>query len=140
MTPSSFFTGVTGYVGGAFFDQWFNKGNVRNDFSISALARSADVAENSIRPLGVEYVIGSLDDSHLLIRECANADIKLSTLAIEQPHRILDLEILSPSLVGRVDTYVVAPPMIRGYGTGPVNQSTIRISLLVKASLKTGRR
>ncbi|KAF9279333.1 hypothetical protein BGZ74_002876 [Mortierella antarctica] len=193
-----FFTGITGYVGGAFFDQWLNKGNVRNDFSTRALVRSADVAENSIRPWGVEYVIGSLDDSHLLIRECANADIvldfatlgpftsvkailkglsehrqpsgsarpilihtsgtgvlcdsafgyyasehiyydsdvqKLSTLAIEQSRRIMDLEILSPSLVGRVDTYVVAPPMIRGYGTGPVNQNTIRIPMLVKASL-----
>ncbi|KAF9317717.1 hypothetical protein BG003_000396 [Podila horticola] len=197
-----FFTGITGYVGGTFLDQWFNKGNVRNDFSIRALVRSADVAEKSILPLGVEPVIGSLDDSDLLIRECANADIvldfansdhlpsvkailrglseprqqggrarpilihtsgtgvlidsafgyyasediyydndvqQLSTLAIEQPHRIMDLEMLSPSLMGRVDTYVVAPPMIYGYGTGPVNQNTIQVPMLVKASLKNGQ-
>ncbi|KAG0033016.1 hypothetical protein BGZ81_009573 [Podila clonocystis] len=203
MTPLKvFITGITGYVGGAFFDQWFSKGNVRNDFSIRALVRSAEVAENSIRPLGVEPVIGSLDDSDLLIRECANADIvldfadsdhlpsvkailkglseprqkggrarpilihtsgtgvltdsafgyyasediyydndvqKLSTLGIEQLHRVMDLEMLSPSLVGRVDIYIVAPPMIYGYGTGPVNKNTIQIPRLVKASLKTGQ-
>ncbi|KAG0031383.1 hypothetical protein BGZ82_006992 [Podila clonocystis] len=197
-----FITGITGYVRGAFFDQWVSKGNVRNNFSIRALVRSADVAENNILPLGVEPVIGSLDDSDLLIRECANADIvldfckfrpssfcqshpqgpqrapstrrtcppnldppsgtgvlrdstfgyyasediyydnnvqQLSTLAIEQLHRVMDLEMLSPFLVGRVDIYIVAPPTIYGYGTGPVNQNTIQIPMLVKASLKNGQ-
>ncbi|KAF9941478.1 hypothetical protein BGZ65_003148 [Modicella reniformis] len=43
----------------------------------------------------------------------------LNSLAPEQLHRNVDLEIISPSLIGKVDTYVVAPPTIWGFGIGP---------------------
>ncbi|KAF9388798.1 hypothetical protein CPC16_006240 [Podila verticillata] len=203
MAPIKVFaTGITGYLGGTFFDLWLNKTDTLNDFSIRALVRSAVKAEQDIRPLGVEPVIGSLDDTDLLTREASDADVvldfadadhlpaakailkglcerrkkggrsrpilihtsgtgvltdsaygayasediyydndvdQLSTLAIEQPHRNVDLEILSPSLVGCVDTYIVAPPMIFGCGTGPGNRNSIQIPLQVKASLRNGQ-
>ncbi|KAF9303936.1 hypothetical protein BGZ74_002774, partial [Mortierella antarctica] len=197
-----FVTGITGYIGGTFVNLWLNKENTLSDFSIRALVRSAAKAEQDIRPLGVEPVIGSLDDTDLLTREAADADVvlhfadadhlpaakailkglserrkqggrarpilihtsgtgvltdsaygyyasediyydndvqQLSTLAIEQPHRTIDLEIMSPSLVGRVDTYIVAPPTIFGCGTGPGNQNSIQIPLLVRSSLRNGQ-
>ncbi|KAG0342980.1 hypothetical protein BG000_010873 [Podila horticola] len=197
-----FVTGITGYVGGTFINLWLNKQNTHSDFSVRALVRSAAKAEQDIRPLGVEPVIGSLDDTDLLTREAADADVvldfadsdhlpaakailkglseprkkggrarpilihtsgtgvladsaygsyisediyydndveQLSTLAVEQPHRTIDLEILSPSLIGLVDTYIVAPPMIFGFGTGPGNQISIQIPLQVRSSLKNGQ-
>lgn len=197
-----FITGITGYIGGTFIDLWLKKDTAK-DFSYRALVRSASVAEKSIRPLGVEPVVGSLDDTDLLTREAADADVvlhfadadhltaakailkglseprkqgaartrpilihtsgtgvltdsaygyhatediyydndvkQLSTLAVTQLHRTIDLEILSPSLVGHVDTYIVAPPMIFGYGTGPVNQNSIQIPLQVRGSLRYGQ-
>lgn len=203
MAPIKVFaTGITGFVGGTFINLWLNKENTRNDFSVRALVRSAAKAEQDIRPLGIEPVIGSLDDTELLTREAADADVvfnfadadhlpaakailkglcerrkkggrsrpilihtsgtgvvadsaygayasediyydndvdQLSTIAIEQPHRIVDLEILSPSLVGYVDTYIVAPPMIFGCGTGPGNRTSIQIPLHVRSSLRKGQ-
>ncbi|KAG0340646.1 hypothetical protein BG004_006332 [Podila humilis] len=198
-----FVTGTTGYIGGTFMDLWLNKSNTIKDFSIRALVRSAEKAEQLIRPLGIEPVIGSLNDLDLLSREAQSADVvlnfadadnlpavkailhglnqprlndaarkrpilihtsgtgvltdnaygayvsediyydndvrQLSTLAIEQPHRTIDLEIISSSLVGIVDTYIVAPPMIFGFGTGPGNRNSIQIPLIIRASLDNGR-
>ncbi|KAG0258990.1 hypothetical protein BG011_002885 [Mortierella polycephala] len=61
---------------------------------------------------------------------------QLSTLGPDQPHRIVDLEIISPSLINVVDTYIVAPPTIWGFGTGPGNHNSIQIPHMVRASLK----
>ncbi|KAG0337780.1 hypothetical protein BG004_007499 [Podila humilis] len=199
-----FVTGVTGYVGGSFVEFWLRSPSTLNKYSIRALVRSPTVAENDIRPLGIEPVIGSLDDYKLLIRETVAADIVLhfadsdhlpgikaileglteprhpgthsrtrpilihtsgtgllsddaygskasdviyhdtdikllASLAPEQLHRLIDLEILSPSLVGKVDAYIVAPPMIYGKGTGPGNQVTAQIPQQVRASIKCGQ-
>ncbi|KAF9216910.1 hypothetical protein BGZ59_007419 [Podila verticillata] len=201
-TPTKvFITGITGYIGGTFIDLWLKNDDAKN-FSYRALVRSASVAEKSIRPLGVEPVVGSLDDTDLLTRESADADVvlhfadadhlpaakailkglseprkqgaartrpilihtsgtgvltdsvygyhaneeiyydnnvkQLSTLPDTQIHRLIDLEILSPSLVGHVDTYIVAPPTIIGYGTGPVNQNSVQIPFQVRSSLRHG--
>ncbi|KAF9317718.1 hypothetical protein BG003_000397 [Podila horticola] len=205
MSPSPlkvFITGITGYVGGTFIDLWLKKDSTK-DFSIRALVRSASVAEKSISPLGIEPVIGSLDDLEIITRESADADIvlnfadadhlpaakailkglseprkqgaartrpilihtsgtgvladpaygyhatediyyddnvkQLSALAVTQPHRTIDLEILSPSLIGIVDTYIVAPPMIFGFGTGPGNKNSIQVPMQVRSSLRHGQ-
>ncbi|KAF9184462.1 hypothetical protein BGZ51_003322 [Haplosporangium sp. Z 767] len=61
---------------------------------------------------------------------------QLSTLGPKQPHRNVDLEVISPSLVNVVDTYIVAPPTIWGFGTGPGNHNSIQIPQQIRASLK----
>ncbi|KAF9427806.1 hypothetical protein BGZ94_004097 [Podila epigama] len=204
MAPTKVFvTGITGFVGGTFTNFWLKKGNTHRDFTIRALVRNSAKAEKDIRPLGIEPVIGSLDDSHILTQEAADADVvlhfadadhlpaikailkgltaprkegaarkrpilihtsgtgvlsdnsygnytsetvyydndvaHLATLGIGQPHRTIDLEILSPSLQGKVDAYIVAPPMIFGTGTGPGNVNSIQIPLQIKYSLRNGQ-
>ncbi|KAG0340643.1 hypothetical protein BG004_006340 [Podila humilis] len=194
-----FVTGITGYVGGTFLNLWLADPSTLKNYSIRALVRSATKAEQDIRPLGVEPVIGSLDDLDLITHESAAADVvlnfadadhlpsikaileglseprtspararpilihtsgtgvicdsaygayaskdiyhdnnitQLGALAVTQPHRRIDLEVLSPSLVGHVDTYIVAPPMIFGFGTGPGNQTSIQIPMQVRHSLR----
>ncbi|KAF9359059.1 K(+)/H(+) antiporter [Mortierella sp. AD094] len=42
----------------------------------------------------------------------------IATIPPTAPNRDLDLEVVSPSLVGHVDTYIVSPPTIWGYDTG----------------------
>ncbi|GJJ74897.1 hypothetical protein EMPS_07255 [Entomortierella parvispora] len=64
---------------------------------------------------------------------------QLSTLAPSQPHRNVDLVLVDPKLKGVVDTYVVAPPTIWGFGTGPGNHNSIQIPLMVSTSLKHQR-
>ncbi|KAF9107820.1 hypothetical protein BGX29_004659 [Mortierella sp. GBA35] len=64
---------------------------------------------------------------------------QLNTLDISQPHRIVDVEIINPALVGVVDTYIVAPPTIWGFGTGRGNNNSIQIPLLIATSLKHGQ-
>ncbi|KAF9081361.1 hypothetical protein BGX23_000968 [Mortierella sp. AD031] len=64
---------------------------------------------------------------------------QLNTLEISQPHRIVDVEIINPALVGVVDTYIVAPPTIWGFGTGRGNTNSIQIPLQIATSLKHGQ-
>ncbi|KAF9439168.1 hypothetical protein BGZ76_010067 [Entomortierella beljakovae] len=203
-----FIAGVTGYVGSTILDLLLNKERttaldtpgIPPRFTFRALVRSPEKAEKDIRPLGVEPIIGSLDDLDILEREAQNADVVLSvadadhlpsikailkglkhtprpadgrkrpilihtsgtailfddafgafssttiyhdndtaTLAsipVTQYHRDVDLEVMSPSLVGHVDTYIVAPPTIWGYGTGAGNHNSIQIPLQVSNSLR----
>ncbi|KAG0024534.1 hypothetical protein BGZ80_001726 [Entomortierella chlamydospora] len=201
MAPTQvFITGITGYIGSTTLDLLLNKETTASRYKFRALVRSPEKAEKDIRPLGVEPVIGSLDDAELLTREASNADVVLSfadadhlasvqailkglqhrprpangrkrpilihtsgtgvlldtvhgsvagetiyhdndlalllTLGPKQPHRNVDLEIISPSLIGHVDTYIVAPPTIWGFGTGPGNHNSIQIPRHIAASLK----
>ncbi|KAF8981978.1 hypothetical protein BGZ46_001985 [Entomortierella lignicola] len=195
-----FIAGVTGYIGSTAIDLLLSKENTASRFTFRALVRSPEKAEKDIRPLGIEPVIGSLDDSELLTREASNADVVfnfadadhlpatqailkglqhrprpadgrkrpilihtsgtgvlldgafgsfasetiyhdndlalLSTLGPKQPHRNVDLEIISPKLVGVVDTYIVLPPTIWGFGTGPGNHNSIQVPKMVANSLK----
>ncbi|KAF8941634.1 hypothetical protein EDD21DRAFT_387022 [Dissophora ornata] len=64
---------------------------------------------------------------------------QLNTLAPTQYHRDVDLEIISPELVGKIDTYIVAPPTIWGTGTGTGNHNSIQIPHHVEYSLKHGQ-
>ncbi|KAF9116662.1 hypothetical protein BGX27_000581 [Mortierella sp. AM989] len=195
-----FITGVTGYVGSTTIDLLLRKETTASRYTFRALVRSPEKAERDVRPLGIEPVLGSLDDVELLTREASNADVVLSmadadhlasiqailkglqhrprpadgrkrpilihtsgtgvllddafgnvsgttiyhdndlallsALGPQQPHRVVDLEIISPKLVGHVDTYIVAPPTIWGFGTGPGNHNSIQIPRHVATSLK----
>ena len=72
-----FITGATGYIGGSFLELMISRGYLQ-DFIISALVRREQDAE-MMRKIGVEPVVGSLDDSALLRRESARADIVFNT-------------------------------------------------------------
>ena len=61
---------------------------------------------------------------------------QLSALPPTQIHRGVDLELLDPKLKGVVDTYIVAPPTIWGFGTGPGNHNSIQIPVMVATALK----
>ncbi|KAI8357731.1 hypothetical protein B0O80DRAFT_445697 [Mortierella sp. GBAus27b] len=65
-----------------------------------------------------------------------NDTAHLNSLPPTQIHRNVDLEIISPDLVGKVDTYIVAPPTIWGYGNGYGNQNSIQIPHYVRHSLR----
>lgn len=64
---------------------------------------------------------------------------QLNTLEISQLHRVVDVEIINPALVGVVDTYIVAPPTIWGFGTGRGNTNSIQIPHQIANSLKHGQ-
>jgi len=194
-----FMTGVTGYIGSTATDLLLNKVGSDSEFFIRALVRSPEKT-NSLHPLGIKSVLGSLDDLDLLKDEAAQADVVLSfadadhlssvqailkgllqqprpeggrkrpilihtsgtgvlldaaygafssetiyydndvqqlnSLGPDQPHRVVDLEIINPDLIGKVDTYIVAPPTIWGFGTGPGNHNSVQIPRQVATSLK----
>ncbi|KAG0047433.1 hypothetical protein BGZ83_007522 [Gryganskiella cystojenkinii] len=203
MSPTTkiFITGATGYVGSTTIDLLLNKPNVNTVYSIRALVRNKEKAETDIRPLGIEPVLGSLDDVKLLEDEASKADVVLSfadadhlpsiqailrglshrprpqdgvrtrpvlihtsgtgvlldgangafaseeifhdndlahlnSLKPTQLHRNVDLEIINPKLKGIVDTYIVAPPTIWGFGSGPGNHNSIQIPFQIRTSLK----
>ncbi|KAI1309163.1 hypothetical protein EDD11_004125 [Mortierella claussenii] len=74
-----FITGVTGYIGSTAIHQLLTTSpDLAKQFTFRALVRSQEKAERDIRPLGIEPVIGSLDDVELLEKEAANADVVLS--------------------------------------------------------------
>ncbi|MBG0511628.1 NAD-dependent epimerase/dehydratase family protein [Agrobacterium sp. MOPV5] len=75
--PVIFITGATGYIGGSFIELMISRGYLQ-DFTISALVRRERDAE-MMREIGVEPVVGSLDDSNLLRRESARASIVFNT-------------------------------------------------------------
>ncbi|KAG0049498.1 hypothetical protein BGZ83_005718 [Gryganskiella cystojenkinii] len=195
-----FITGVTGYIGSTTIDLLLSKPNAKNVYSLRALVRNKEKADKDIRPLGIEPVIGSLDDVKLLEEEASKADVvldfadadhlpaiqafirglshrprpqdgrrrpilihtsgtgvlldgakgafaseeifhdndvaHLNALKPSQPHRHVDLKIIDPKLKGIVDTYIVAPPTIWGFGTGPGNHNSIQIPVQVATSLK----
>ncbi|KAF9916115.1 hypothetical protein BX616_004580 [Lobosporangium transversale] len=196
-----FFLGATGYIGSSIIDLLHQKKTIGTKYALHALVRSQEKADR-LRSLGIEPVLGSLDDSNLLEQEASKADVvlaaadadhlpsakavikgllhrprahadsrkrpilihtsgtgvlldgaygkfgsdtiyydndvaQLSTLKPTQPHRNVDLEVISPQLVGKVDTYIVAPPTIWGFGAGPGNHNSIQVPLHVSASLKS---
>ncbi|KAF9366851.1 hypothetical protein BGX34_003951 [Mortierella sp. NVP85] len=201
-----FITGATGYIGSTTFALLLKQESTASKYSFRVLVRSQEKADKNIPPTRtnpvIEPVIGSLDDTDILRREAANADVvihfadadhypaikaileglqdesrskegrqrpilihtsgtgvlldnaygkpsdviyhdndidHLNSIAPEQIHRNVDLEVLSPELVGKVDTYIVAPPTIWGFGTGYGNRNSIQIPHYVKYSLKHGQ-
>lgn len=68
-----FVTGATGYIGGAVAIRLIEAGH-----QVRGLVRAADRAE-AMRKLGVEPVIGSLEDADLLTREARQSDGVIST-------------------------------------------------------------
>ncbi|KAI0029867.1 hypothetical protein K488DRAFT_55440 [Vararia minispora EC-137] len=70
MVKSVFFTGATGYVGGAALQQILDD----KSFKITALVRNADKAKK-LNELGIATIIGSLTDEELIAKAASEADI-----------------------------------------------------------------
>ncbi|KAF8510863.1 hypothetical protein JB92DRAFT_3118626 [Gautieria morchelliformis] len=77
MTKTVFFTGATGYVGGATLAHLLASPSTAS-FTYSALVRSREKA-SMLESLGVRPVIGSLDDAALLSAEAEKADYVIHT-------------------------------------------------------------
>lgn len=75
--PEIFITGGTGYIGGTFLHLMIER-NYLKDFKISALVRRSEDAK-TMRDLGIEPVIGSLDNFELLRSKAAEASIVFNT-------------------------------------------------------------
>lgn len=69
-----FFTGATGYIGGAVLQRLLQDGT----FEITALVRNADKAKK-LNELGIKTVVGSLDDAEKIVAASAAADIVFNT-------------------------------------------------------------
>ena len=75
MPTKLFITGVTGYIGG---DAFYYLSQHHPNFEYSALIRSEEKAKRVREAYpNIRTVIGSLDDSEVLAREAAWADIVL---------------------------------------------------------------
>ena len=75
--PIIFITGGTGYIGGTFLHLMLSRNYLR-DFAISALVRRPDDAKR-MQELGVDPVVGTLEDYELLRRESARASVVFNT-------------------------------------------------------------
>ncbi|KAI8817532.1 uncharacterized protein EV422DRAFT_216873 [Fimicolochytrium jonesii] len=65
---------------------------------------------------------------------------QINTLADDQPHRNVDLEILN-AVRGKADTIrtaIVCPPLIYGLGTGAFNVHSQQVPAMIKAAQKKG--
>jgi len=51
-------------------------------------------------------------------------------------HREIDIEVLQAGESGKIDAIIVCPPMIYGEGTGPFNQHSVQIPLMITSSIK----
>ena len=71
--PRIFFVGGTGYIGGTILEMMLTKGYL-DRFVISAMTRRLEDAD-TMRSLGIEPVMGSLDDLTLLRKESSRSSI-----------------------------------------------------------------
>lgn len=82
------------------------------------------------------------DEGHGLveIREIYD-DLKqeeIDTLDLKQPHRVIDVHVRDEAkkLGDKSKTVIIVPPNIYGVGSGPVNQISIQIPILIRFALK----
>lgn len=71
-----FFTGATGYIGGTVLSTILAK--YPDQYNVRALVRSQDAVEK-LKEVDVTAVVGSLDDSEVLTKESAAADVVINT-------------------------------------------------------------
>jgi hypothetical protein len=84
-TKSIFFTGATGYIGGAFLNRLLSHPE-RSSFSISILVRDVEKAEKFKEQFGLNPIVGSLDNFDLLEEAASKADIVVHTVSHPRRH------------------------------------------------------
>lgn len=90
MKKNIFLTGVTGYIGGSVAAKL-----VSNGCQVTALLRKPADAEK-VQAMGIQTVIGNIDDPALIRRQLAHADAFINTASADDPYFIaLVLEALA---------------------------------------------
>ncbi|MGC3991648.1 MAG: NAD-dependent epimerase/dehydratase family protein [Chthoniobacteraceae bacterium] len=117
--PAIFITGGTGYIGGSFLHLMLSRDYLR-DFSISALVRQPGDVEK-VRRLGVNPIIGTLDDYDLLKRESSNASIVFNTASCD--HQISARAIIE-GLTERSKIAGIRPILIHTSGAGVLSTTS----------------
>jgi len=60
-------------------------------------------------------------------------------IAVDAWHRDVDTLVYEAGRTGLIDCYIVCPPLIYGYGTGPGNRESIQIPGLIECAIKHKR-
>ncbi|KDQ21225.1 hypothetical protein BOTBODRAFT_25651 [Botryobasidium botryosum FD-172 SS1] len=68
-----------------------------------------------------------------------NSPDDIASIAPEQPHRNVDLEIFAAGESGQIATYIIAPSTIYDIGhTNPVNKISQQVPIIIRAALEKG--
>lgn len=92
-----FITGAAGYIGGSVADRLLKEG-----YKVRGLVRTAEQADR-VRALGIEPVIGTLEDADILAREAKQADAVIN--AASSDHRA-SVEALLDALAGSGKAFI----------------------------------
>ncbi|CAF1503690.1 unnamed protein product [Didymodactylos carnosus] len=82
MALTIFLTGATGYIGGQVLSELL--ASRKSQYKVTALVRGEERAAK-LRDLGVETIIGSLDDTNLLSKASSQANIVIHTADADHP-------------------------------------------------------
>lgn len=114
-----FFVGGTGYIGGTVLDIMLSKG-YQDRFTISALTRRPEDAE-AMRSLGIEPVMGSLDDLRLLRAQSAESSIVFSMANCDD---VPSARAMAQGLADRASKTGERPILIHTSGAGVLSDNS----------------
>lgn len=117
--PEIFITGATGYIGGTFLHLMLMR-NYLKDFKISALVRRSEDAK-TMRDLGIEPIIGSLDDYELLRRKSTEATVVFNTANCDHQGSVMAI------IKGLTERYLktnARPILIHTSGAGVLSETS----------------
>lgn len=114
-----FFVGGTGYIGGTILDLMLSGGYL-DRFEISALTRRAEDAE-TMRALGIDPVIGSLDDLALLRAQSSKSSIVFSMANCDD---VPSVRALAQGLADRATQTGERPILIHTSGAGVLSENS----------------
>lgn len=117
--PNIFITGGTGYIAGSFLHLMLTR-NYLSDFTISALVRNTKDALK-MKELGVNPVIGTLDDQDILIEASSKADIVFNTANCDHQ---LSARAIVEGLSKRSVTTGMRPILIHTSGAGVLSENS----------------
>ncbi|KAJ8456488.1 hypothetical protein ONZ45_g18698 [Pleurotus djamor] len=108
-----FLTGAMGYIGGAALVRLLARPNA-SSFQFNALVRSPEKAEK-LKSIGVNPIIGSLDDTELIQKWASSSDVVLS---MADADHMQSVKAMLAGLKERHDATGKAPIFIHTSGTG----------------------
>ena len=117
--PRIFFVGGTGYIGGTILEMMLTKGYL-DRFVISAMTRRLEDAD-TMRSLGIEPVMGSLDDLTLLRKESSRSSIVFSMANCDD---VPSARALAQGLVDRASQTGERPVLIHTSGAGVLSDNS----------------
>lgn len=118
--PRLFITGGTGLIGGSFLELMVSRG-YQSKFALAALFRRDSDAQ-AMRKIGVEPVIGSLDDYDLLRQESARASVVYNTADCDHQ---LSARAIVEGLSERSKATGTRPILIHTSGAGVLSTNSV---------------